>query len=211
MEFWQGFVIVTFVHLLAAASPGPDFALVVRQSIQNGRSSGIWTSLGISLGLSIHILYSAAGLAAVVAHSVQWMRFIKLAGGAYLLYLGLKGLLAKPHRGEDIILSSIARNRSPKRDVITGFLCNALNPKAPVYFLSLFTVILSPAMPLPTLALYGGWIMCLQLFWFSALAFFLTKSAVRRRLLSAGHWIDRLFGAAMVALGFKVLDFMRFE
>lgn len=206
MGFWQGFVVVTFVHLLAAASPGPDFALVVRQSIQHGRSSGLWTSLGISLGLSIHILYSTAGLAALVAHSVQWMTFIKLAGGAYLLYLGIKGLLSKPRRDAAVLAPNVSRRSSPQRYLLTGFFCNALNPKAPIYFLSLFTVILSPDMPLPTLIFYGGWIMFLQMFWFSTLAFFLTNNAIRGWLLGAGHWIDRVFGVAMVALGFKVLN-----
>lgn len=206
MDFWQGLVVVTFVHLLAAASPGPDFALVVRQSIQHGRSSGLWTSLGISLGLSIHILYSTAGLAAVVAHSAQWMTFIKLAGGSYLLYLGIKGLLAKPRKNEVDRLPNGSENGSSRRYVLTGFFCNALNPKAPIYFLSLFTVILSPDMPLPTLAIYGGWIMLLQMCWFSTLAFFLTKEAIRWRLLGAGQWLDRIFGVAMLALGVKVLS-----
>lgn len=206
MGFWQGFTIVTFVHLLAAASPGPDFALVVRQSIQHGRSSGLWTSLGISLGLSIHIIYSTAGMAALVAHSAQWMTFIKLAGGAYLLYLGSRGLLSKPRQDAPLDTPGAATGGAPQRSLVTGFFCNALNPKAPVYFLSLFTVILSPDMPLPTLAIYGGWIMFLQMAWFSTLALLLSKPAVRRRLLGAGHWIDRTFGVAMLVLGLKVLS-----
>jgi threonine/homoserine/homoserine lactone efflux protein len=206
MEFWQGLVVVTFVHLLAAASPGPDFALVVRQSIQHGRNSGLWTSLGISLGLSVHIIYSIAGLAAIVAHSAHWMIMIKLAGGVYLLYLGIKGLLSKEHQAEQKISTTVSKIGSPQRYIITGFFCNALNPKAPIYFLSLFTVILSPDMSLPTLVIYGGWIMFLQMFWFSTLAFLLTKKAIRGRLLSAGHWIDRIFGVAMIALGYKVLN-----
>lgn len=206
MEFWHGFVVVTFVHLLAAASPGPDFALVIKQSIQHGRSSGLWTSVGISLGLSIHIIYSVVGLAAIVAHSAQWMFIIKLTGGAYLIYLGGKGLLSKPQKkGETGSLPAV-KNGSPQRCIMTGFICNALNPKAPIYFLSLFTVILSPEMPLPNLIVYGGWIMFLQLFWFSALALVLTKNAIRSRILRAGHWIERIFGVAMVALGAKVLS-----
>ncbi len=205
MDFWQGFIIVTVVHLLAAASPGPDFALVTRQSLLHGRKAGVWASLGISLGLSIHIIYSTAGLAAVVAHSVNWMILIKVAGGSYLIYLGIKGLRARKHQEDEMHVAEVLTTDSPLRHVTTGFLCNALNPKAPIYFLSLFTVVLSPDMPLPTLAIYGGWIMLLQMFWFSTLAFLLSNAAIRRRLLKCGHWIDRAFGAAMVALGIKVL------
>lgn len=206
MDFWQGFTIVTFVHLLAAASPGPDFALVTRESLRHGRKAGILTSLGIALGLSIHILYSAAGLAAVVAHSAQWMILIKFAGGAYLIYLGIKGLSSKPRHLAEEGDAVAPTADSPLRQISTGFLCNAFNPKAPVYFLSLFTVILSPDTPLPTLAIYGLWIMLLQMLWFTTLACFFTRISVRNRLLKAGHWLDRVFGTAMIALGARVLD-----
>ena len=205
MDFWQGFIIVTVVHLLAAASPGPDFALVTRQSLLHGRKAGIWTSLGISLRLSVHILYSTAGLAAVVAHSAEWMTLIKVVGGLYLIFLGLKGLRAKRQNEDFQRAVNISSHGSPLRHVATGFFCNALNPKAPIYFLSLFTVVLSPDMPLTTLASYGCWIMLLQMIWFTTLAFLMTKEIVRGRLLKAGHWIDRVFGAAMVTLGIKVL------
>ncbi len=196
---------MTLVHLLAAASPGPDFALVTRQSLLHGRKAGILASLGISIGLSIHIIYSAAGLAAVIAHSSEWMTVIKLAGGGFLIFLGVKGLRSRPQeslpfgtRGNVVASSSL-------RQITTGFLCNALNPKAPIYFLSLFTVVLSPDLPLPTLAIYGAWIMLLQMFWFTTVAIFFTHDAIRKRIIKVGHWIDRAFGFAMLALGIRVL------
>jgi threonine/homoserine/homoserine lactone efflux protein len=96
MDFWQGFMVLTFVHLLAAAAPGPDFAFVTRQALVHGRKAGLLASLGIALGLAVHITYSAAGLAAIVVHSVAWMTGIKLVGGAYLIYLGIKGLTSCP-------------------------------------------------------------------------------------------------------------------
>lgn len=206
MDFWQGFMIVTVVHLLAAASPGPDFALVTMQSLRHGREAGIWASLGISLGLSIHILYSTAGLAAVVAHSAEWMNLIKIAGGIYLIFLGSKGLRTRQRQKDPHGVLRTTNHGSSMHHVATGFFCNALNPKAPIYFLSLFTVVLSPDMPLPTLAIYGGWIMLLQMTWFTTLAFLLSNERVRGRLLKAGHWIDRAFGVAMVTLGIKVLS-----
>src|SRR5262245_49789735 len=94
MTFWTGFMVITVVHLLAAASPGPDFVYVTKQSLAFGRRAGMLASLGIALGLGIHIVYSAAGLAAVIAHSAKWMLAIKLAGGGYLIYLGIKGLMS---------------------------------------------------------------------------------------------------------------------
>lgn len=206
MDFWHGFAVLTAVHLLAAASPGPDFAYVTRQSLVNGRRAGLLASGGIALGLSIHIVYSAAGLAAVIAHSTHWMTAIKLLGGAYLLYLGITGLRS---RKTPVTVSNgngaAAPASSAWRQVLGGFLCNAFNPKAPIYFLALFTVVLSPDLPVPTLVIYGAWIMFLQWLWFSLVALVFAHRHVRDRLLRVRHWIDRAFGVAMVALGIRVL------
>jgi RhtB (resistance to homoserine/threonine) family protein len=204
MSFWHGFAVLTVVHLLAAASPGPDFAYVTRQSLVNGRRSGMLASLGIALGLSIHIVYSAAGLAAVIAHSAQWMTAVKLLGAGYLLFLGYKGLRAGA--GAPAAPSATpALPASAWRQVLGGFLCNAFNPKAPIYFLALFTVVLSPGLPMPTLVAYGAWIMVLQWLWFSLVALVFAHPRVRDRLLAVRHWIDRAFGVAMIALGVRVL------
>jgi RhtB (resistance to homoserine/threonine) family protein len=207
MDFWHGFAVITVVHLLAAASPGPDFAYVTRQSLVHGRRAGLLASAGIALGLAIHIVYSAAGLAAVIAHSVHWMTAIKLLGGAYLLYLGIKGLRARkePALAGGGAASARELPSSAWRQVVGGFLCNAFNPKAPIYFLALFTVVLSPGLPLPTLLAYGAWIMLLQWLWFSLVATVFAHRMVRDRLFAVRHWIDRAFGAAMVALGLRVL------
>ena len=205
MQFWQGFAVITVVHLLAAASPGPDFAFVTRQSLVSGRKAGLLASVGIALGLAIHIVYSAAGLAAVIAHSTKWMTIIKLVGGCYLLYLGIRGLLSKPT--SKVISEAEARTVSdqPWRLIAGGFLCNAFNPKAPIYFLALFTVVLSPDLPVTWLVIYGTWLMILQCLWFSLVATVFAHRAVRDRLLSLRHWIDRTFGLAMVLLGLRVL------
>jgi RhtB (resistance to homoserine/threonine) family protein len=208
MDFWHGFAVNTVVHLLAAASPGPDFAYVTRQSLVQGRRAGLLASAGIALGLSIHIVYSAAGLAAVIAHSAHWMTAIKLLGGGYLLYLGFMGLRSRKN-GVAPAAAAPAAPSSALRQVLGGFLCNALNPKAPIYFLALFTVVLSPSLPVPTLVIYGAWIMLLQWLWFSLVALLFAHSAIRDRLFAIRHWIDRAFGAAMVALGLRVLATVR--
>jgi threonine efflux protein len=203
MDFWQGFAVITFIHLLAAASPGPDFAYVTRQALVHGRRAGQLASAGIALGLSIHIVYSAAGLAAVVANSAHWMTVVKIGGGAYLLFLGLQGLRSRASTADDAPMRDAPA--SPLRQVAGGFLCNAFNPKAPIYFLALFTAVLSPDLPWPTLAVYGAWIMVLQWAWFSCVALLFAQRVIRDRLVALRHWIDRAFDAAMIALGLRVL------
>lgn len=204
MNLLHGLLVLTAVHLLAAASPGPDFMLVTQQTLSKGKKTGVFCSLGISLGLSVHILYSSLGLAALVAHSVAGLWVLKLLGGSYLIYLGAKGLRAQP-KGTVRIASAAQRGEVWFKAIGKGFLCNLLNPKAPVYFVSLFTIILSPSMPAYQLAVYGIWIMILQFFWFSLVALVLSRPSVNAQFQKLGHWVDRICGGVMLLLGIKVL------
>jgi len=204
MELIQGLILISSIHLLAAASPGPDFVLVSQQTLSNGKKAGIMCSIGIALGLSIHITYSAFGLATVIANSSSALWAIKILGGGYLIYLGIKGLKAKPTDSTESNITTPTKY-SAKKSIGVGFLCNALNPKAPIYFVSLFTVVLSPNMPAYQIAIYGAWIMLIQFTWFSLLVGILSRPSINLRFKKYGHWIDRVLGGAMVALGLKVI------
>ncbi len=204
MDLLHGLFIITLAHLLAAASPGPDFVLVSQQTLSNGKKAGLLCSLGISLGLSVHVLYSIFGLSAIISESVSALWMIKILGGGYLIYLGIKGLRAKA-RNASLNVEIQAKKYSAGKGIGLGFLCNLLNPKAPIYFVSLFTVILSPDMPLYQLAIYGVWMMIIQFTWFSLVAMLFSRPLVNRQYCRYGHWLDRLFGGTLVALGVKVL------
>lgn len=204
MDIINGLVVLTVVHTLAAASPGPDFVFVSQQTLSGGRRNGLLCSLGIALGLSVHIGYSAFGLATVIAHSADLLWWVKAVGGSYLIYLGIRGLRARASAGARVPLAQGA-SRSALRTIGAGFLCNALNPKAPIYFLSLFTLVLSPEMPLLQLAIFGVWIMLIQLAWFSFVVLVLSLPSINTKFQRSGHWIDRALGGAMVLLGVKVL------
>jgi len=204
MDLAQGLIIVTTVHLLAAAAPGPDFILVSQQTLSSGNRAGLLCSLGIALGLSVHILYSSLGLAALIANSSSALWSIKLLGGCYLIYLGISGLRARAgnHQTEQL---TTATESSALKTIGLGFLCNALNPKAPIYFVSLFTIVLSQDTPAQHLLIYGLWMMVLQLAWFSFLTLLLSRPLVTGKFQRMGHWIDRVAGGAMLILGLKVL------
>ncbi|WP_076419758.1 LysE family translocator [Colwellia sp. UCD-KL20] len=203
MDLIQGLMIITTIHFLAAAAPGPDFVLVSQQTLTHGKKTGWLCSIGITLGLSIHLIYSALGLAAVIANSSSALWAIKIIGGCYLLYLGYKGITSKKSSHEAVQIVSV--KNSPLKSIGIGFLCNALNPKAPIYFVSLFTLVLSPDLPLSHLLIYGVWIMAIQFIWFSSVVFLLSRPAVNKKFQDMGHWVDRVTGVAMVALGLKVI------
>jgi len=204
MDLYQGLLLISSIHLLAAAVPGPDFLLVSQQTLSNGKRSGLLCSLGIALGLSVHILYSSFGLSAIIANSSPALWGIKILGGSYLITLGISGLKSKARNGEPVA-GEMVKARSAIKTIGLGFLCNALNPKAPIYFVSLFTIVLSQDTPPQHLLIYGLWMMALQLAWFSLLTVLLSRPAVTRTFQTMGHWIDRIAGSAMLLLGFKVL------
>jgi RhtB (resistance to homoserine/threonine) family protein len=204
MDLFSGLLLITSIHILAAASPGPDFVLVSQQTLSNGKKSGLLCSVGIALGLSIHIIYSALGLATIIANSTTALWAIKLLGGGYLLYLGVTSLRAKPNN--DISIAEKELNQtSALKTVGIGFLCNALNPKAPIYFVALFTLVLSPDIPLNHLLIYGVWMMIIQLLWFSSVVFLLSRPKINHQFQKMGHWLDRVMGGAMVLMGLKVI------
>ncbi|WP_201552235.1 LysE family translocator [Psychrobacter immobilis] len=221
MEFWHGFLLITSVHLLAAASPGPDFVLVSQQTLAKGRRTGLICSLGITLGLAIHITYSVLGLATVIAHSQPLLTAIKWLGGSYLIYLGWQGIQAKPKKTSDLTVAinsdaidsdtdiSIKKasiDTSSTASILRrGFFCNVFNPKAPVYFVAIFTLVLSPDIPLWQLAIYGVWMMVLQMAWFSTVVMLLSIPAIHRRFQRFEHWIDRVLGIAMIILGLNLI------
>ena len=221
MEFWHGFLLITSVHLLAAASPGPDFVLVSQQTLAKGRRTGLICSLGITLGLAVHIIYSVLGLATLIAHSQPLLTAIKWLGGSYLIYLGWQGIQAKAKKpadltvainsdaidsDTDISIKKASIDTSSTASILRrGFFCNVFNPKAPVYFVAIFTLVLSPDIPLWQLAIYGVWMMVLQMAWFSTVVMLLSIPAIHRRFQRFEHWIDRVLGTAMIILGLNLI------
>lgn len=216
MGLFEGLLLITTIHLLAAASPGPDFVLVSQQTLSHGKKTGLLCSLGIALGLAVHIVYSSLGLAAIIASSESILWGIKLLGGSYLIYLGIQGLKAKkteftnnassPSNNSTAHISPASVEKLSKRKtLVKGFLCNALNPKAPIYFVALFTMVLSPDMPLYQLAIYGVWMMILQFAWFATVVMLLSRPKINNRFQQFGHWLDRVLGGAMLLMGIKVL------
>ncbi|SHL08023.1 LysE family translocator [Halomonas caseinilytica] len=204
MELLQAFLTVTVVHLLAAASPGPDFVMVSQQSLVHGRRAGLLCSLGIALGLSVHIVYSSIGMASLMSQSSGLLWVIKYLAAAYLIYLGIKGLRSRAASSTSEAPGEVLR-RSAWKLVSMGFLCNAINPKAPLYFLSVFSLVLTPDMPPLQLAALGLWMMLLQFGWFSSVALLLSWPAVKRRFLRIGHWVDRVLGMVMLGFGLRLL------
>jgi len=194
------FIQVAVAHLLAVASPGPDFAIVVKQSLSRGRRAAIWTSCGIGTAILLHVAYSLLGIGILLRGSPLWFNVVKYAGAAYIAWLGVQSLRSVPRSGDCGSTPDEPETAAARGAYLTGFLTCALNPKASLFFISLFALIVSPRTPTAIQAFYGAWMAIVTAGWFCCVAVLFTQANVRRAFLRRGHWIDRALGAVFLLL-----------
>ncbi|WP_420960646.1 LysE family translocator [Brucella sp. IR073] len=206
--------LIEFAGLMAVwsimiISPGADFALVVRQSIVHGRRAAIITSVGIGCSILFHISYTILGLGLIVSQSLLLFSVLKWAGAAYLIYLGIKALREKdagtPDVSADLGEEAIAAKRiSATRCFLMGFVTNALNPKAVLFFLSLFSSLVSHETPIAIQGVYGLIMATTLIAWFVGVSTFFTLAAVRERFTAWGRWFNRVTGLVFIGLGIRL-------
>jgi len=203
MEYLPLISTVAFLNLLAVISPGPDFAMTVRNSLCYSRRSGIFTSLGISLGLGVHLTYCAAGIGYLISSSVVLFSIIKLLGGGYLIYMGIASVLAKGSRlelNEESAGADLTRLQAFKM----GFLTNVLNPKVTLFFLSLFTLVISNSTPNIIILTISLIMIITALIWFIVVSIFFTHPKIQKGFLKYEKVINRTLGGFLIFLGIKI-------
>jgi threonine/homoserine/homoserine lactone efflux protein len=192
--------------LLLNATPGPDTAYIVGRSVAQGRAAGLVSALGISLGCCVHALASALGLTAILAASATAFMVIKLAGGAYLVYLGIRMMLAKPAREAEP--SAIGPTRSLRKIFWQAVITNVLNPKVILFFLAFIPQFVRADSGQKTAAflVLGAIFIGITTCWNSGTAF-LAGTLARRagRNPTVRLWLERSVGAAFVALGVRLV------
>ncbi|GGU63867.1 lysine transporter LysE [Pseudomonas laurentiana] len=202
--YWAEFLTVALIHLLAVASPGPDFAVVVRESVTHGRRAGTWTAFGVGTAIFLHVGYSLLGIGLIVSQSIMLFNALKWLAAAYLLYIGFKALRSGPAKPGSDEVQAATVERTPRGAFVAGFMTNGLNPKATLFFLSLFTVVINPHTPLLVQAGYGVYLALATGLWFCLVAMLFSQQRVRAGFARMGHWFDRAMGAVLVALGIKI-------
>lgn len=200
-------VLVVFATAILVASivPGPDFVMVTRNTMLSGRASGMWTALGVALGVSAWVVSTAAGLAALLAASALAFTVVKIAGAAYLVYLGARSIIAAfKDRSKQVVDIDLERRMSRWAAFRSGLLCNLLNPKAAVFFTALMPQFIGGGAHWAFVGELAAVAMAANGLWFLVLA---NLVGLMRRLLTRPKvraWINGITGGIMVALGLRV-------
>jgi threonine/homoserine/homoserine lactone efflux protein len=201
---WAVFATVALAHALAVASPGPDFAMVVRQSLAFGRSAGVWTAAGIGSGILFHVAYGLFGLNWLTQRYPQSLTVLGVAGALFLLWMGSQAVRAKPLPDVAEELPAAQPGDFAKFFGI-GVLTNVLNPKAVLFFVALFTAVVTGPVSTALKVTLGVWIPLATFGWFAFVATMLGNATTRRKLRHVAHWIDRAMGAVLLLLGAGML------
>lgn len=200
------FLSLIIVHFLAVIAPGPEVILVTKDSLSKGRRYAFWLSIGIGSGTLLHVTYSLLGIGLIISQSILLFSIIKTLGALYLIYLGFLSLKAKPVQLDNLTgTTTNTTNFSIPQVLLKGFMTSALNPKATLFFFSIFTVLISPETPLPIKIGYGFWMATINALVLIGLSSLLTLEQVRQPIQKVGVWLERAMGILLTVLGLRLL------
>ena len=197
------FLTVALLHLFAVASPGPDFVLVSRQSFRYGRAVAIWTSGGIALGILFHVAISLTGLSLLLQSQPDLFWYLKLAASLYIGYLGFASLISKDP--VNLQKDSIGQEDRYIKSISTGFLTNVLNPKAFIFFITVFTLVINEDTGLFIKGLLGMYMSLATFIWFSLVSILLTNQKATERFKKAIPWLEKITGLFLIVLAIQII------
>lgn len=189
---------VATITVLAVVSPGPDFAMVTRNSYVFGRKTGLLSALGIALGVQVHVFYTMFGVAILMQHAHGLLTIVKGLGAIYLVWIGIQTFRNRAQLAVDL---AAVPAMSPMAALRMGFLTNALNPKTTLFVVSTYTQVVSVHTPLPVQFGYGLFMSFAHLAWFGLIACFFSAPALRAAMLRRQRLLDHAIGSALCGLG----------
>jgi threonine/homoserine/homoserine lactone efflux protein len=190
------------VLVLLTISPGADMALVAKITLDRGRRAALVASIGICTGLLVHATASALGLSVTLATSAEAFTIVKLAGAAYLAYLGLRSLRDSFRVRVTDEPASQRRGATP---YFQGLLNNVLNPKVAVFYLTFLPQFIDPAgNVLAQSLLFALAHAAMGIAWLAAYAYVLARLSAFFARRGVRAWLERVTGAVLVGLGVRL-------
>jgi RhtB (resistance to homoserine/threonine) family protein len=195
---------IGLIHLVALVSPGPDFVVACRNTLMYSRSIGIYTAVGFGLGICIHISYAVFGLSWLIANNELIFTVIQYLGAFYLMLIGFQSLRSFQSHVEQNA-ASVSNMITPFRAVRIGFITNVLNPKATLFFLSLFSTMLTPTVGKLTLVVIAVLLVVTTILWFSLVAILISHPRFTTVLKRYEKTIQQFFGVLLIGIGGFIL------
>jgi len=189
-------------------TPGPDVLYIVTASLRSGVRAGFVAALGITAGCFVHVFAAALGLSALMAASATAFAVLKYLGAAYLLWIGVKILLAKAPKNEPDLMaqSAVAETRSRRQIFWGAFLTNVLNPKVALFFLAFVPQFIAPDVADKAIAFLALGVLFnlnavpVNFGWALAAAWMARRNTVQRSM----RWLDRAAACMFIGFGLKL-------
>ena len=201
------FIAFLGISALVIVTPGQDTALTIRNALLGGRRRGAFTALGVSAGQGVWTIATSAGLAALLVASEPAFLAVKLAGAAYLIFLGVQALVSSfsPRRSTAAAGAPVAGRGTPWTGFRQGLISNLGNPKMAVFFTSLLPQFSPGGNASFAALLLLGFIFCLMtLVWLTGYAIAVAKAGDFLRRPRIRRTIDAVTGAFFVAFGLRL-------
>jgi len=198
------FVILAIANAFAVASPGVDFALVLKNTLQSGKSAGFATAIGIGLGITVHMTYTLLGVALIISNTPAIFQAVKIIGAVYLVWIAYQSFQSRKQNGETEV-NSYSFEQPWYKSMRQGFIVNVLNPKVTMFFLALFTNIVSINTPYKIQFLYGVWLVLYAMLWFIFVAWIFSRKQVRVWYMQHGHYIDWTMGVFLLIIAVRLV------
>ena len=191
-------LVIVSVTFLVMISPGPDMVLVLRNTFVGGRRAGLQTSMGILSGNLVHITYCVLGIGLLISQSIQAFSALKYAAGAYLIYLGIMSFRSGDKR---LDTNDVEDRRPDRRWFVQGFVNNLLNPKGTLFYLGVFTTVITPeTSPSAMLLLIVSMMLVSASFWL-VFVFTLDRPTLREFVQRSQQSVNRVSGVVLILFG----------
>jgi RhtB (resistance to homoserine/threonine) family protein len=200
----ESIVTVLVVGFFVIITPGPNMAVVIKNTISGNTFSGIFTSIGLALGNLVHITYCLIGIGLIISKSIIIFNIIKILGAIYLIYLGIMIIKSKQKIYSENIKESVSK-KSVFKCLLNGFITDLLNPKATLFFLSLFTQIIKADSTILERIFCGALIAILEVLCFSILSIIIGNQIVKRMISRMIPIIEKITGILLILLGIRII------
>jgi RhtB (resistance to homoserine/threonine) family protein len=198
--FDQVLVIVSVTGLVMV-TPGPDMMLVLRNTLLRGRRAGLHTSMGILCGNLVHISYCLLGIGLLISQSIMAFAVLKYAAAAYLIYLGVMSFRSDARTLDTRAIEGVRRERACFGQ---GFVNNLLNPKGTLFYLGVFTTVLTPDTSASAMLVLILIMMLVSASFWLCFVYTLDRPAIRAFVERSQRTVNRLCGVALCLLGVRV-------